>query len=268
MGSDLQPRRKRFGQHFLHDPALRRRIVSSLDLEPSTPVLEIGPGGGALTELLLDAGHAVVAIEIDRDLTAGLLEKFHDRPLTIVNEDVLSMDLLALAEKHGVRSWQLLGNLPYNISKPVSMRLVEQVEAIECAVLMYQLEVAGRLVAQPGASDYAPLTVLAGACFEIEQLFRVKPKAFRPPPKVDSAVTRWRRRAERPSDEKLQRLRQVLGVGFANRRKTLANNLRRELPADAVHELLERSAIDGRRRAETLTPEEWATISEGWPHQP
>ncbi|NIL99503.1 MAG: ribosomal RNA small subunit methyltransferase A [Acidobacteria bacterium] len=255
--------RKRFGQNFLHDAAVIERIAAALDVSPDSPVLEIGPGRGALTRALLERTDRVWAVEIDRDLAAHLREEFSGSGLSVIEQDVLQLDFDALGRKEHGRAvrWTVAGNLPYNISKPLALRLVESVRSIESAVLMFQREVARRLCAAPGGSDYGPLSVLPRAVYEIEPVMDVRPGAFRPRPDVVSTVTRWVVRADPPSVSELHRLRAVLGVAFANRRKTLKNNLSRALGTD---EPLQRSGIDGSRRAQELTPEEFHALARYW----
>lgn len=267
MGSELQPKRKRFGQHFLHDRHARARILDALTIEEGRPVLEIGPGGGALTEGLIERGHHVVALEIDRELAAGLRNRFDASRLTLIEVDALSADLTALASEYDVGSWTLLSNLPYNISKPMVMRLIDHAGAIEQAVLMFQSEVANRLTASVGDRDYGPLSVLPREHFAIETLFKLGPKAFRPPPAVDSSVTRWRRHTTLPTDGTRRQLQTLLRLAFASRRKTLRNNLRGAFPS--VQELeacLARCELDPGLRAERLDAEQLRRLAaaHGW----
>jgi 16S rRNA (adenine1518-N6/adenine1519-N6)-dimethyltransferase len=161
--------------------------------------------------------------------------------------------------------WTIAGNLPYNISKPVAMRLVESVASVERAVLMFQREVAQRLCAVPGGADYGPLSVLPRAVYEIDRVMDVSPGAFRPRPGVVSTVTRWLARDERPSTDELARLRATLRAAFSNRRKTLRNNVRRALGSENV---LEQAGLDGARRAQELSPEEFHALAAYWPKLP
>jgi len=256
--------RKRFGQNFLHDPAVIERIVAELSISTETALLEIGPGRGALTRALLDYASKVVCVEIDRDLVRYLRDTFPASRLHVIEDDALEIDFDRLGRQVHGRSvgWTVAGNLPYNISKPIAMRLVESVESIERAVLMFQREVARRLCAAPGGADYGPLSILPRAVYEIERVMDVAPGAFRPRPEVVSTVTRWSAREERPSPDELERLRATLKAAFSNRRKTLKNNVRRALGSDAV---LGQAGLDGSRRAQELSPEEFHALAAEWP---
>jgi 16S rRNA (adenine1518-N6/adenine1519-N6)-dimethyltransferase len=248
--------RKRFGQNFLHDGSVLDRIAAALELAADSAVLEIGPGRGALTARLLEVADRVVAVELDRDLVRILRESFDPGRLEVVEGDVLEFDF-------GVATrWKVAGNLPYNISKPIAMRLVENVGSIDRAVLMFQREVARRLVAPTGTAEYGPLSVLPRAVFEIRCLFDVAPGSFRPRPGVTSTVTRWVARTTRPDEAQLRRLRATLKAVFAARRKTLTNNVRRALGSV---EVLERAGVDGSRRAQELSPEELHALAACWP---
>ena len=254
---DRYPRpRKRFGQNFLHDRSVIERIVAALELTAASDVLEIGPGRGALTKRLLEVSDRVVAVELDRDLARMLRESFDPTRLRVVEGDALEFDF------GGETRWKIAGNLPYNISKPIAMRLVDNVASIDRAVLMFQREVAQRLVAQPGTPEYGPLSVLPRAVFEIRRLFDVAPGSFRPRPGVTSSVTSWVARETRPGDAELRRLRTTLRAVFAARRKTLTNNVRNALGSV---EVLERAEIDGKRRAQELSPGELFELSGFWP---
>ena len=256
--------RRRFGQNFLHDRSVVDRIVAELSPSADTPVLEIGPGRGVLTSALLERVDRVVAVEVDRDLAGYLRETFDPARLRVVEQDVLDFEFAAaVREFHGRgASWSVAGNLPYNISKPIAMRLVESVDTIERAVLMFQREVARRLVAEPGCADYGPLSVLPRAVYRIRHAFDVPPGAFRPAPRVTSSVTVWEARAQRPGRAELARLRATLRAVFAARRKTLNNNVRRALGSEDV---LERAGIDGTKRAQDLSPEALHALAALWP---
>ncbi len=262
MDRPLPRPRKQFGQNFLQDRAVVDRIVSELELTPSSRVLEIGPGRGALTRRLLEHVDQLVAVEIDRDLARHLREAFPEPRLRIIEEDVLELDWARLRGDETAPRWTVAGNLPYNISKPIAMRLVEAVGSIGLAVLMFQREVALRLCAEPGGPDYGPLSVLPRAVYEIERVIDVPPGAFRPRPEVVSTVTRWRARRDRPPAAALNRLREALRASFANRRKTLKNNVCRALGSD---EVLERAGLDGARRAQELSREEFDVLASHWP---
>lgn len=256
--------RKRFGQNFLHDRTVIERIVKELEISPATTLLEIGPGRGALTRRLLERVEHAVAVEIDRDLAGRLRDAFPKTRLHVIEEDILKLDFARLGRvvhQRPVR-WTVAGNLPYNISKPIVMRLVESVASIERAVLMFQREVAQRLCAGPGGADYGPLSILPRAVYAIDRVMDVAPGAFRPRPRVVSTVTRWRARSERPSTDELALLRATLQAAFSNRRKTLRNNVRRALGSERV---LEQAGLDGARRPQELSPEEFHALAAFWP---
>jgi 16S rRNA (adenine1518-N6/adenine1519-N6)-dimethyltransferase len=253
------PARRRFGQNFLVDPSVVRRIVEALQAAPADTLVEIGPGRGILTAALLDTGAPVVAIEIDRDLAARLRERYDPGMLRLIEGDALDVSLASIAT-----SLAVAGNLPYNISKPFAMKLVNERWSVARAVLMFQREVAMRLTARPGTGDYGPLTVLAGRAFTIERLFDVPPGAFRPRPKVVSTVTRWTPRpaADLPSDD-VPALKSALRAAFAHRRQTIGKNLRQELSLDdrAVAGLLEDAGIDPGLRAEAVDPDTFLRLA-------
>ena len=229
---------------------------------PEEHVLEIGPGRAALTEALLEAVPRMTVVEIDRDLARALRERFPAERVRVVEGDVLEV------------SWSdagvpvvLVGNLPYNISKPVAMRMVEERGRVGRAVLTFQREVAQRLTASPGTGAYGPLTVLTGRAFTIERLFDLPPGAFRPRPKVVSTVTRWLPLpASSLPDALVRPLRETLRASFAHRRQTLLKNLREALPGGeaAARALLAAAEIDGGLRAEAVLPEGFVRLARLW----
>lgn len=247
--------RKRFGQHFLHDPAVIRRIVDAIASRPGMRVVEIGPGRGALTGLLLERVGALDAIEIDRDLIAELTQRLgHDGRLRLHSADVLDFDFCALA---GGAPLHLVGNLPYNISTPLLFHLHDQAHCIEQMVFMLQKEVAERLAAAPGGKDYGRLSVMIQWRFTVTKLFDVGPGAFHPPPQVESTVVRLTPRPPVIELRDAAHFARVVKAAFAQRRKTLRNSLRGVVALAA----LERAGIDAVRRAETLSPREFAILA-------
>ncbi|MDR5866575.1 16S rRNA (adenine(1518)-N(6)/adenine(1519)-N(6))-dimethyltransferase RsmA [Halomonas koreensis] len=250
--------RKRFGQNFLRDPGIIARLVRAIGPRPGERLIEIGPGQGALTEPLLEAtdGHLEV-IELDRDLIPGLRVQFFDKPGFVIHEgDALKMDFRALrGEGPALR---VVGNLPYNISTPLISHLLEAGEAVADMHFMLQKEVVERLAAEPGSAARGRLSVLAQYHCRVESLFTVPPEAFVPRPKVESAIVRLTPHAEPPhraSDETL--LFEVVRQAFAQRRKTLRNNLKGRLGAEALEAL----GIAPGRRPQTLTVEEFVRIA-------
>lgn len=261
--------RRRFGQNFLVDPRAAARIVGLLAPRRGEGVLEIGPGTGALTGPLVEAAGRVAAVEVDRDLAARLRARFGER-LVLLEGDVLDQDFARIAAALGASAGAGLavaGNLPYNVSKPIALKLVSERAAISRAVLTFQREVAGRLTASPGSKDYAPITVLAGRAFRIERAFDLPPGAFRPAPKVVSTVTTWtRREAADLTDDLERRLRSCLAVAFAHRRKTLLANLRSALPGgeDTARALLVAAGLDPGDRAEAVPADGLVALARLW----
>jgi 16S rRNA (adenine1518-N6/adenine1519-N6)-dimethyltransferase len=265
-GPSALPRaRRRFGQNFLTDANAIRRIGAALAPSASDNVLEIGPGRGALTDVLLKILPRISAIEIDRDLCALLRSRYPEDRLTLVERDVLDVAFCDLAQ---TRPLVIAGNLPYNISKPVAMKLVVERRAVSRAVLMFQREVAQRLTATSGTRAYGPLTVLAGRAYRIERLFDLAPGAFQPSPKVVSTVTRWIPREDDALPESLVApLKAVLRAAFARRRQTLQKNLRIALSGGetAAISLLAHAGLDGALRAEAIAPEGFVALARAWP---
>lgn len=246
--------KKSLGQNFLRDQTIIDRIIDALDLRDDETVIEIGPGHGALTERLIDKAAQVLAIEFDRALIPVLNEKFADRKnLTLVNEDVLTVDLSRMLS----RSSKLVANLPYNISTPILQRLIDQRHLFSRLVLMFQREVVERITARPGGKDRGYLSVLVENAFKTEHLFDVPPDAFRPMPKVWSAVVRLIPKRSTVSDE--IQFRKILSASFAQKRKNILNNLK-PLIAHASS-VLQSCNINEKRRAETLTLDEWSRLT-------
>jgi 16S rRNA (adenine1518-N6/adenine1519-N6)-dimethyltransferase len=224
----------KLGQNFLEDAQAVERIVAALGDLSGRTVVEIGPGRGALTEALAARAGRVVAIELDRDFVAGLRAQFGAEHVTVVEQDVLQFDFAAAAAEARAPLC-VVGNLPYYITSPILLKLAASHAALDVAVLMTQREVAERVTAAPGSRDYGLLSVTVQMYGPAQQLFTLPPSAFSPPPKVHSTVFRWRfapRFAELGVDEDdfLRFLRQA----FAQKRKTLANNLRAAGIAPAV----------------------------------
>lgn len=266
---DDLPALRRFGQHFLVDARAVARIRDALAPAPGEAVLEIGPGRGALTAALLDTGLPVVAVEIDRGLAKRLRDRFAGRPLEVLAQDVLRLDFGTVPLRAGLPANApvvVAGNLPYNLSKPIAMRIVEERARVARAVLMFQREVADRLVAAPGTKEYGPLTVLAGLAFRIERVLDLSPGAFHPRPKVASTVTLWTRRQPGALADALEpALRRVLRAAFARRRGTIRVNLRAALGEAAAASLCSAAAVDDGLRAERLSPDDFLRMAAAWP---
>ena len=248
--------KKRFGQHFLHDPAVIGRIVAAIGPRPGEVLVEIGPGTGALTQALLPASDTLHAVEIDRDLIASLQARFGAAGLVLYRADALDFDFCRLAEQG--RPLRLAGNLPYNISTPLLFHLLEHIGCIRDMHFMVQKEVADRLCAAPGSKTYGRLSVMVQWRCRVTRLFTVGPGAFTPPPKVDSALIRLQPHETPPAKvSDPQAFARIVRAAFGQRRKALRNSLRELLDDSVFHGC----GIDPRRRAETLTVEEFACLS-------
>ena len=249
--------RKRFGQHFLHDPAILERILAALAPRPEDALLEIGPGRGALSEYLLQSAcRTLDAVEIDRTLAGWLRERLAAEPrFTLHEADALRFDVAALAAARG--RLRVIGNLPYNISTPLLFHLLESAAAIIDMHVMLQREVIERMAAAPGESAYGRLTVMLAPWVSVEPLFEVGPGAFQPPPRVWSAVARLTvlpvpRFAVHP------RYGAVVSAAFSHRRKTVRNALR-GLVTTAQ---LQQCGVDPGARPETLAPQTFNALAE------
>jgi 16S rRNA (adenine1518-N6/adenine1519-N6)-dimethyltransferase len=235
--------RKRFGQHFLHDPRVLARLVEAINPSKTDFMVEIGPGEGALTRHLLKlVGHFEV-IELDRDLASGLAAEFPPPHLIVHCADALEYDFTRFPP--GMR---IVGNLPYNISTPLLFHLARFAERVRDLHFMLQLEVVERMVAAPSTAAYGRLSVALQARFRMKKLFKVSKGAFRPPPKVESAVVRLE-----PLPRILEIDEQLLRRAFSARRKTLRNALP-EIDFAAL-------GIDSSLRPENLSPEDYARLS-------
>ncbi|MGE5358348.1 MAG: 16S rRNA (adenine(1518)-N(6)/adenine(1519)-N(6))-dimethyltransferase RsmA [Bacteroidales bacterium] len=256
--------RKRFGQHFL-EPAWVQKVVEAVEPTPSDQVLEIGPGRGALTRVLAPRVARVLAIEIDRDLAAGLEERVPAN-VQVVTADFLEANLpTLLAGTAG--PVRVVGNLPYNVSSPILFRLLAAADSgrvLSDATLMLQREVADRVAAAAGSRDYGVLGIMVQLHAQVRRLFALPPGAFRPAPKVHSAVVRLTFRPPMVPLSDPGLFAQVVRALFSQRRKTAANALRSF--AEAKHcsaaLALTRASIDPRRRPETLELPELATLTE------
>ena len=251
------PRRKRFGQHFLHDPGAIGRIVAALAPRAGDALVEVGPGRGALTrQLLACSGCTLDAIEIDRDLAAQLGPAFAgDARHALHVGDALEFDFTGLSRLRGKRL-RIVGNLPYNISTPLLFHLEAHADAIEDAHVMLQREVVARLAARPGGADYGRLTVMLAPRFDVERLFELGPGAFQPAPRVWSAVARLTVLAE-PRFAVGRHYAEVVRAAFAHRRKTLRNALARLMSGAEIAAC----GIDPKARPETLAPQEFNTLA-------
>jgi 16S rRNA (adenine1518-N6/adenine1519-N6)-dimethyltransferase len=253
------PVRKSLGQHFLNDKRILKRIVDALELRGDETVIEIGPGRGSLTAMLIPHAKKLVLIEYDRALAARLRDMYASNPaVSVVEADVLSV---ALAEAAG-GPFVLVGNVPYYITTPILFHALERPRA-EKAVYLVQREVAERIVAAPGSDEYGALSVNVQAVASAKLMFRVAPGSFLPPPKVDSAVVRIEPRADpavRPEEEATFR-RFVLDA-FGMRRKQLRRVIRSvwSISVEQADAALAAAEIDPMARPETLAPADFARL--------
>jgi 16S rRNA (adenine1518-N6/adenine1519-N6)-dimethyltransferase len=255
------PARPKLGQNFLRDSQAVERIVAALGDLGGQTVVEIGPGQGAITGALAARAAHVVAVEYDRELAAGLRAQFPPERVTVIKQDVLEFDFAAAAAQAGAKL-RVAGNLPYYITSPILRKLAANHAALATAVLMVQREVGDRVTASPGSRDYGLLSVLVQANGLVEPLFTLPPSVFSPPPKVHSTVFRWRfapRFAELDVEE--TSFLRLVAQAFAQKRKTLANNLRAAGVAPAAaRDALALAGIDPQARAESLSLELLAAL--------
>lgn len=256
----------RLSQHFLADSRTAVRIADALRAPEGARVLEIGPGRGALTRHLLARPWRVTAVELDRGLAERLEERWGERDdFAVVRADALEY---SFPESSDGSAWWVIGNLPYSITSPLLFHLVEQIHTAPIAgmVFMIQKEVAERLVAEPGTKARGSLTVGIGLAADVESLFDVPPGRFRPPPSVTSTVIRLTPTDRAGSPRRARRTRRLVQSLFGQRRKQLQKSLRTLAPWTLDHAEVERvegaTGIDLRRRPETLSIEEWLSLSD------
>ncbi|SMP56146.1 16S rRNA (adenine(1518)-N(6)/adenine(1519)-N(6))-dimethyltransferase RsmA [Anoxynatronum buryatiense] len=264
---------KSLGQNFLTDENILRKMAVTAKLTKADAVIEIGPGAGIVTEMLLQEAGSVLAVEIDKSLIPFLQETLGHYPhFTLWHQDVLKANLaewITAQRAAGFQSIKVVGNLPYYVTTPIIMKLLEDGLDIDLMLFMIQKEVAQRLAAKPGTKDYGALTVGARFYCEAEKVFDVSPQVFIPRPKVASAVVRLTRHETPPADIPDPALFfQLVRAAFGQRRKTLLNALG-TMP-DAVDKAdvarrLNDAGIDANRRGETLSIEEFARLASVWP---
>lgn len=249
----LPKAKKSLGQHFLVDNHYIARIVAAIRPEAGDTMVEIGPGPGALTRPLLDKLAHLHVVEFDRDMVARLRDEFPGERLTIHQADALDFDFTQFGD-----DLRVVGNLPYNISSPLLFHLAESAARIRDMCFMLQKEVVDRMAAAPDTADYGRLSVMLQARFRVEKKFVVPPGAFRPPPKVDSAIVRLIPLAPEAVPYRDARVfADVVGRAFGQRRKTLRNTLKGLADAALFAEL----GIDPIRRGETLSVDEFARLA-------
>ena len=250
--------RKRFGQNFLHDHGVIRRIIRAISPHESDQMVEIGPGLGALTEELLSEAGELDAVELDRDLPPILRTKFfmYGDKFRIHEADAMKFDFSQL--RKGEERLRIVGNLPYNISTQLIFHLLSHSDNVEDMHFMLQKEVVDRMAAGPGENNYGRLGIMAQYYCNVESLFKVPPGAFNPAPKVDSAIIRLTPYHDLPYvAEDVEQFKTVVRTAFNMRRKTLRNNLKPLLSAEA----LESIGIDPTLRPERLSVADFVTIS-------
>ena len=269
MGFSGHHARKRFGQHWLRDDSVLQRIVEAADLQPTDRVLEVGPGRGALTERLLaaDVG-AVHAIELDRDLVAGLQDRFADHPgFSLHQGDVLEAPL-ELSDGHIAD--KVVANIPYNITGPLLERLIGRLDrpvdpAYQTLVLLVQKEVAERIRARPGHSSFSALSVRMQLLARCHSVCPVPPRCFQPPPKVQSEVIQLN---PLPAEERLEpllarRVELLLKQAFLARRKMLRNTLGSLMPETQLQQLAAEAGVNLQQRPQELAPQTWVALARG-----
>ena len=257
--------RKGLGQHFLVDRNILNKIIRTAQVEKEDVVLEVGPGLGEMTIALACQAKKVIAIEIDSKLVTILKEKLKDYGnVEVVKSDILKVDFKNFYKREG-QPIKVVANLPYQISTPLLFHFIELKEFFSTLTLMLQKEVAERMVAPPGGKDYGPLSIFVQSFLDISIRFFIKPSAFFPPPKVESAVVHmvWK---EKPMIEMKDEewFKRVVKACFSYRRKTLANALKHSklsLP-ESIRSKMEKIGIDSRRRPETLSIQEFASLAE------
>ncbi len=255
--------RRRLGQSFLIDPNIHRKIAILSEVQGSDVILEIGSGLGILASLLSPFVDRVLALEIDPSLVSVLKAESSERNIEIIHQDFLQYDLNEPFARFG-KKIKVIGNIPYYLSSEILFRLLDHRDVIVLCVLMFQKEVADRISAKTGSKKYGITSVAISTFATVSREFVVPASCFHPRPKVDSAVVKIVF-LDQPAFELAdpQLFRRVVRCAFSHRRKTLYNNLKdsRLAPLGALESIFEQTGIDGRRRAETLSPEEFGKLS-------
>ena len=267
-----QRARKRFGQHWLRSDTILNQIVSAAEIVEGDRILEIGPGQGILTQRLLGSVAKVLAVEIDRDLCLQLSEQFIAYMATgqfrLIESDFLKLNFdQALLDFELSRPNKVVANIPYYITAPILEKLLGTLRSpnpqpFDNIVLLVQKEISDRLCAEPGTRANGALTIRAQYLADCTEICPVPPSAFKPPPKVDSAVIRIRPRPSPAQAKDPARLAQIVKLGFSQKRKMLRNNLQGIIERDALSNLLESLSINPQARAEGLGVAEWVALSD------
>ena len=257
--------KKRLGQHFLVDRNILNKVIRTAEVGKEDVVMEVGPGFGEMTLALARLVKQVIAVEIDPKLVEVLKKRLADCPnVEVVKSDILKVDFKRLYKNEG-HPIKVVANLPYQISTPLLFRFIEAKEAFSTLTLMLQREVAERMAAPSGGKEYGPLSIFVQLFLDVSIRFFIKPSAFFPPPKIESAVVHmvWK---EKPRIEEKDEewFKKVVKACFGYRRKTLLNALKHsELPLDeSTGPKMENAGIDPQRRPETLTIEEFIRLAD------
>lgn len=254
----------KLGQNFLIRPDVVSAIAEAAELGEHVPVMEIGAGIGTLTQALAETGADVTAFELDKSLERVLSHTLeHYKNIHIIYEDVLKADLKTIL---GDRDWRCAANLPYYITTPILLSLIQSDLPISLFVFMMQKEVADRILAMPGSKDYGALTLAVNFDCTAERVLDIPPSAFIPRPQVTSTVLKIRRR-EKPAVEVKDRklFFSLVKMGFGQRRKVFTNAMKSGgIPADWIPEILAKAGIDGKRRGETFSMEEYGRLADAW----
>lgn len=254
----------KLGQNFLIRPDVVSAIAEAAELGEHVPVMEIGAGIGTLTQALAETGADVTAFELDRSLERVLSHTLeHYKNIHIIYEDVLKADLKTIL---GDKDWRCAANLPYYITTPILLSLIQSDLPISLFVFMMQKEVADRILAKPGSKDYGALTIAVNFDCTAERVLDIPPSAFIPRPQVTSTVLKIRRREKSAVEVKDRKLFfSLVKMGFGQRRKVFTNAMKSGgIPADWIPEILEKADIDGKRRGETFSMEEYARLADAW----
>jgi len=250
--------RKRFGQHFLTDQVVLASIIDAFSPKRDDRVLEIGPGTGMLTEHLLEHLENLVAIEVDRDMVTVLSQRYSCNSLSILQNDILKINIRSPKILGNSSRIRIIGNLPYNISTPLLFHMFDSLDIIQDMLFMVQKEVALRLIARVGNRNYGRLSVMAGLRVETDLLFDVAPESFSPSPKVTSSVIHMQPKLPFRSLKNQKRLDMIVKTAFSNRRKTLRNALSNVITAEQFHQ----AEIDDSLRPENLEPNDYLRLAD------
>jgi 16S rRNA (adenine1518-N6/adenine1519-N6)-dimethyltransferase len=250
---------KSLGQNFLHDANQLRRIVEAAHLTPDDNILEIGPGLGPLTELLLKSSRRVLAIEMDRRLVDFLKQRFEDPKLELIHGDGLE---IVRNKSRDWSDWKLVANLPYSVASPILVELAENARAPKSMTVTLQIEVAQRIQSKASESDYGVLSLLLQVRYEADSFFKIPAPSFFPAPEVDSACISLRLRSEPLLPiELLSKFKRIVKKAFSERRKMMMKLLKQEWPADKVAQGFEEVGLSPQIRAEAVSLEQFVRLT-------